>query len=47
MQELFLDTNIVVDYLINREPFSQSALRLFSLAEKRFSIFNYQSDVAG
>jgi len=33
MQEIFLDTNIVIDYLINREPFSQSALRLFSLAE--------------
>jgi len=35
MQEIFLDTNIVIDYLINREPFSQSALRLFSLAENR------------
>ena len=33
MHELFLDTNIVIDYLTNREPFSQSALRLFSLAE--------------
>jgi predicted nucleic acid-binding protein len=33
MQELFLDTNIVIDYLINREPFSKSALLLFSLAE--------------
>ena len=33
MYEIFLDTNIVIDYLTNRKPFSQSALRLFSLAE--------------
>jgi len=33
MQEIFLDTNIVIDYLTNREPFSKMALRLFSLAE--------------
>jgi len=35
MQEVFLDTNILIDYLTNREPFSQSALRLFSLAENK------------
>ena len=33
MQELFLDTNIIIDYLTNRTPFSKSALRLFSMAE--------------
>ena len=33
MNEIFLDTNILIDYLTNREPFSQAALRLFSLAE--------------
>lgn len=32
-QEIFLDTNILIDYLTNREPFSQPALRLFALAE--------------
>ena len=35
MQELFLDTNIVIDYLTNRTPFSKSAMHLFSLAENR------------
>jgi len=33
IQEIFLDTNILIDYLTNREPFSQPALRLFTLAE--------------
>jgi len=33
MKEIFLDTNIIIDYLTNREPFSRSALQLFSLAE--------------
>jgi len=33
MREIFLDTNIIIDYLTSREPFSKMALRLFSLAE--------------
>jgi len=35
MQEIFLDTNIVIDYLTNRKPFSKTALRLFALAENK------------
>jgi len=34
MQNIFLDTNVLIDYLTNREPFSKPAFRLFSLAEK-------------
>lgn len=34
MKNLFLDTNIVIDLLAKREPFYQSAARLFSLADK-------------
>lgn len=34
MKILFLDTNIVIDLLAKREPFYQSAAKLFSLADK-------------
>lgn len=34
MKNLFLDTNIVIDLLAKREPFYQSAAKLFSLADK-------------
>jgi predicted nucleic acid-binding protein len=33
MKEVFLDTNVIIDYLSRREPFAKSALALFSLAE--------------
>ena len=33
MKSVFLDTNIIIDFLTNRVPFSQSALKLFNLAE--------------
>lgn len=33
MKEIFLDTNIIIDYLTNREPFAKSAFKLFALAE--------------
>jgi len=32
--ELFIDTNVIIDYLTNRKPFSKSAYHIFSLAEK-------------
>ena len=32
MTKLFLDTNIVMDLLENREPFSHDAVRLFTMA---------------
>lgn len=34
MKSLFLDTNVIIDVLANREPFSKSAAKLFDLAEK-------------
>jgi len=35
MKELFLDTNIILDLLANREPFYADAALLFSLADKK------------
>jgi predicted nucleic acid-binding protein len=34
MNDLFLDTNIIIDVLANRQPFAVSAAKLFDLAEK-------------
>ncbi len=40
MKNLFLDTNILIDVLANRQPFATSAARLFDLAEKgRVNLF--------
>lgn len=35
MIHLFLDTNVVLDFLIGREPFSQDAAQLFVAAEEQ------------
>lgn len=35
MKKLFLDTNIVIDLLSQRQPFYQEAADLFSLADKK------------
>jgi predicted nucleic acid-binding protein len=35
MKKLFLDTNIVIDLLAQREPFYTDAANLFSLADKK------------
>jgi predicted nucleic acid-binding protein len=35
MRKVLLDTNIVIDLLAKREPFYQSAAKLFSLADKK------------
>ena len=32
MRNLFIDTNVVIDFLANRKPFSTSALKLFGLS---------------
>lgn len=32
--KVFLDTNILIDFLTNRPPFSSEALEIFALAEK-------------
>lgn len=34
MKNIFLDTNIVIDFLADRKPFSAAADRLFSLAQE-------------
>ncbi|TFV96168.1 PIN domain-containing protein [Algoriphagus kandeliae] len=31
--KIFLDTNIIIDFLTNRPPFTQEAIELFQLAE--------------
>jgi len=35
MTNLFLDTNVIIDFLATREPFSLNAAILFELAEKK------------
>ncbi len=35
MKKLFVDTNIVIDLLSQREPFYEEAAELFSLADKK------------
>lgn len=32
MKHIFLDTNVVIDFLANRQPFALAAARLFNLA---------------
>ena len=34
MKHLFLDTNVIIDFLIDRKPFSISAAKLFDFSEK-------------
>jgi predicted nucleic acid-binding protein len=34
MDRLFIDTNVIIDYLAARQPFDTSAKVLFQLAEK-------------
>lgn len=35
MKKIFVDTNIVIDLLSQREPFYEEAAELFSLADKK------------
>ncbi len=35
MKHLFIDTNVVIDFLADRKPFSESALKLFDLSFKK------------
>lgn len=35
MKKLFIDTNIVIDLLVKREPFYEEAAKLFSLADRK------------
>lgn len=34
MRKIFLDTNVVIDYLAERQPFSEDAYRIFIQSEK-------------
>lgn len=35
MKKIFVDTNVIIDFLADRKPFSDSATNLFSLAAQR------------
>lgn len=35
MNKVFIDTDVILDFLIAREPFAMDAARLFSLSEKK------------
>ncbi len=40
MKHIFMDTNVVIDFLANRQPFSLDAARLFNMAvEGRIKIY--------
>ena len=43
MSVLFVDTNVVLDLLAKREPFYDSAAKLFSLADKKKVILSISS----
>jgi len=40
MREVFVDTNILIDLVIKREPFSTYAKSLFAVAEKKSIVMN-------
>lgn len=43
----FLDTNIIVDFIVNREPFNDAAQQLFHLAAiKKISLFTSSHSIA-
>ena len=47
MKSVFLDTNIIVDFLIDRKPFSQFALKIIELAEEnKISLFTSSHVIA-
>ena len=35
MKNIFVDTNVIIDFLANREPFSEYAAKLFQLAQNK------------
>ena len=40
MKQVFIDTNVIIDFLANRSPFSEHAATLFQLAkDKRINIY--------
>jgi predicted nucleic acid-binding protein len=35
MKKILVDTNVIIDFLVNREPFFEDAVAIFSLAERK------------
>ena len=47
MQRIFLDTNIVIDFLGEREPFYESVAKVLTLADhKKIEIFTSQTTIS-
>lgn len=47
MTSVFLDTNIIVDLIADRKPFSKYAIQIFELAEKdKLQIFTSSHSIA-
>lgn len=47
MKRVFVDTNIIVDLIADRKPFSKFALQIFSLAEEnKVELFTSSHSVA-
>ena len=47
MRKIFLDTNIIVDLIADRKPFSKYAIEIFKLAEeKKLDVFTSSHSIA-
>jgi predicted nucleic acid-binding protein len=47
MKKIFVDTNILVDLIADRRPFSKFAIRIFSLAEdKKIKLYTSSHSIA-
>ena len=47
MKKVFLDTNIIVDLIADRKPFSRHAIEIFNKAEeKKIKLFTYSHSIA-
>lgn len=47
MKKIFVDTNVIVDLIANRQPFSKFAIELFSLAEEgKVKLFTSSHSIA-
>jgi predicted nucleic acid-binding protein len=43
MKEVFIDTNVIIDFLIDRKPFDEAAARIFALAEQKKLVLHVSS----
>ena len=47
MKHIFLDTNIIIDLIYNREPFGKSAIQIFQGAEsKKYKLYASSHSIA-